>query len=328
MTLTRRNLLALATTSALPLLNTSAYAQAFPTKPMRIVVPFAPGGPVDTIARSLAVRLSGQLGQPVIVDNKAGAATIIGTDYVVKSPPDGYSMLIVGAGARTILPAVATLPYDPAKDMVALSKVASSPQIFVISNAFAAKGVRSLSDVVAWAKAHPGKLNIGSVGAGTITSLVADLFKREASIQATEIPFRGGAPAVTALLGGEIDFLSADVSAVIPHIQAKKMVGIAVTASQRVGDIADVPTVAEAGFPSLIAVNAYCLFLPANTPKDIILKLNQAVATTLSSPEIKAQFAKAGMTAESSNPDELERYLASESARWQPLAKSLGVRIN
>ena len=331
MKLNRRHILAVSASplcSLLPFVANPAFAQSYPSKPLRIVVPFAAGGPVDMIARILAKPLGDRLGQAVIIDNKAGAATIIGTDNVVKSPPDGYSMLVVGAGARTILPAVTNLPYDPAKDLMAVAKVASSPQIFVISNKFAAQGIKSMKDLVAWTTANPGKLNIGSVGAGTITSLAAELFKREASIQAVDVPFRGGAPAVTALLGGEIDFLSADVAAVIPHIQAKKMVGIAITGPLRVGDIPDVPTVAQAGFPNLIAVNAYCLFLPANTPRDVVAKLNQSVVASLKTPEVKAQYAKLGMTAEGGSPEELEKYLSEQAAKWQPLARALGVRIS
>ncbi|MEY2953674.1 MAG: hypothetical protein RLZZ401_1761 [Pseudomonadota bacterium] len=327
MTFNRRHLLALGA-SALPLLHGTVQAQAFPSRSLRIVVPFAAGGPVDTLARTLAGRLGTELGQPVIIDNKGGAATIIGTDNVVKSPPDGYSLLMTGAGGRTILPAVANLPYDPARDLLPVSRVASSPQIFVVSTQLAAKGVTSLKALVAWAKANPGKLNVGSVGAGTITSLVGDLFKREAGIQAVDVPFRGGAPAVMALLAGEIDFLSADVAAVIPNIQAKKLVGLAITGPKRVSDLPDVPTVVESGFPSLIAVNVYCLYAPANTPSDTVMKLNQAVSTALKHPELQAQYAKAGMQAESSSPQALEKYLSDEAGKWQPLARALGVRIN
>jgi tripartite-type tricarboxylate transporter receptor subunit TctC len=325
--LARRQLVTfIGTAFALPAL--TAQAQGFPSKPLRIVVPFAAGGPVDTITRALAVRMNALLGQPVIVDNKPGAATIIGTDNVAKSPPDGYSMLVVGAGSRTIMPAIATLPYDPAKDLIPVSRVASAPQIFVASTQFAAKGITSLRELVAWAKVNPGKLNVGSVGAGTITSLAGDLFKREAGIEAVDIPFKGGAPAVTAILAGEVDFLSADVSAVIPHIKAKKMVGLAITGPNRVSDIPDVPTIAEAGYPNVIAVNVYCLYLPAKTPREIVTKINQTVVAALNSPELKAQYAKTGVQAESSSPEELEKFLTEQAAKWQPLAKSLGVRLN
>jgi tripartite-type tricarboxylate transporter receptor subunit TctC len=247
----RNTLTCLGSALLTPLMSSRTWGQDYPTRSIRIVVPFAPGGPVDFIARALSTRLTQILGQSVIVDNKPGASTIIGTDNVAKSNADGYSMLLVGAGSRTILPAIAKLPYDPAKDLLPLSKVAAAPQVFVVSNAFAAKGVKTLKDLVAWSKNNPGKLTVGSVGGGTITSLVGDLFKKEAGIQAVDVVYKGGAPAVTAILSGEVDFLSADISAVMPHLLSRKMTALAVTGPQRVKEISEVATVAEQGFPNL-----------------------------------------------------------------------------
>jgi tripartite-type tricarboxylate transporter receptor subunit TctC len=316
--------------AGLPLLalTGTARAQGFPGKPIRIVVPFNAGGPVDIIARSMGARLSPLLGQPVVVDNKGGASTIIGTDNVVKSPPDGYSLLLVGSGARSILPAITKLPYEPEKDLRPVSLVVASPQIFVASPQMAAKGVTTLKALTAYALANPGKLNAGSVGAGTITSLVGELYKREQSLQIVNVPFRGGAPAVQALMAGEIDIMTADVAAVIPQIQAKKLIGLAVTSAKRVKELPDVQSVVEAGYPSLIAVNAYCLFAPAQTPRDVVNTLQKAVASALAAPELRSQFEKSGMQAVGSTPQELEKLLQEQTAKWTPLARALGVRLD
>ena len=283
---------------------------------------------MDIIARSLGARLGPLLGQPVVVDNKGGASTIIGTDNVVKSAPDGYSLLLVGSGARSILPAIAKLPYDPEKDLMPVSLAVASPQIFVGSPQLAAKGVTNLKSLTAYARANPGKLNVGSVGSGTITSLVGELYKREQSLQYVNVPFRGGAPAVQALMAGEIDLMMADVAAVIPQIQAKKLVGLAVTAGKRVKELPDVQSVVEAGYPSLVAINAYCLFAPAKTPHDIIAKIQKAVAVALATPELSGQFEKSGMLAVGSTPQALEKLLAEQTEKWTPLARALGIRLD
>ena len=283
---------------------------------------------MDIIARSLGARLGPLLGQPVVVDNKGGASTIIGTDNVVKSAPDGYSLLLVGSGARSILPAIAKLPYDPEKDLMPVSLAVASPQIFVGSPQLAAKGVTNLKSLTAYARANPGKLNVGSVGSGTITSLVGELYKREQSLQYVNVPFRGGAPAVQALMAGEIDLMMADVAAVIPQIQAKKLVGLAVTAGKRVKELPDVQSVVEAGYPSLVAINAYCLFAPAKTPHDIIAKIQKAVAVALATPELSGQFEKSGMLAVGSTPQALEKLLAEKTEKWTPLARALGIRLD
>jgi len=299
----------------------------YPNKAIRIVVPFNAGGPVDIIARSLGARLAPLIKQSVIVDNKGGASTIIGTDNVVKSAPDGYSLLLVGSGARSILPAITKLPYDPERDLQAVSLAVASPQIFVISPQLATKGVTNLKALTAYAQANPGKLNMGSVGAGTITSLVGELYKREQSLKVVDVPFRGGAPAVQALMAGDIDLLMADVAAVIPQIQGGKVVGLAVTDSKRAKELPGVQSVVEAGYPSLVAVNAYCLFAPAKTPRDVVVKIQKAVTAALATPELRTQFEKSGMQAVGSTSEELEKLLQAQTTKWTPLARALGVRV-
>mgnify|MGYP000131310584 CR=1 FL=1 len=333
--LSRRIFTALA--GGIPLASLTPYGLAqssssdYPNKAIRIVVPFNAGGPVDIIARSLGARLAPLIKQAVIVDNKGGASTIIGTDNVVKSAPDGYSLLLVGSGARSILPAITKLPYDPERDLQAVSLAVASPQIFVISPQLAAKlavkGVTNLKTLTAYAQANPGKLNMGSVGAGTITSLVGELYKREQSLKVVDVPFRGGAPAVQALMAGDIDLLMADVAAVIPQIQGGKIVGLAVTDSKRAKELPGVQSVVEAGYPSLVAVNAYCLFAPAKTPRDVVAKIQKAVTAALATPELRTQFEKSGMQAVGSTSEELEKLLQAQTTKWTPLARALGVRI-
>jgi tripartite-type tricarboxylate transporter receptor subunit TctC len=329
--LTRRRFTALAGISPLAGLLPPSLAQAqatdYPNKPIRIVVPFNAGGPVDIIARSLGARLAPLIGQPVIVDNKGGANTIIGTDNVVKSAPDGYSFLLVGSGARAILPAITKLPYDPERDLQAVSLAVASPQIFVASPQLAAKGVTNLKTLTTYARANPGKLNMGSVGAGTMTSLVGELYKREQSLHMVDVPFRGGAPAIQALIAGDIDVLMADVAAVIPQIASGKIVGLAVTDSKRAKELPNIQSVVEAGFPSLIAVNAYCLFAPAKTQREIVVKIQKAISAAMSTAELRTQFEKSGMQAVGSTPEELEKLLQAQTAKWTPLARALGVRI-
>jgi tripartite-type tricarboxylate transporter receptor subunit TctC len=314
-------------TSLMPYGLAQSQTADYPSKAIRIVVPFNAGGPVDIIARSLGARLAPLIKQAVIVDNKGGASTIIGTDNVVKSAPDGYSLLLVGSGARSILPAITKLPYDPERDLQAVSLAVSSPQIFVISPQLASKGVTNLKALTAYAQANPGKLNMGSVGAGTITSLVGELYKREQSLKVVDVPFRGGAPAVQALMAGDIDLLMADVAAVIPQIQGGKIVGLAVTDSKRAKELPNIQSVVEAGYPSLVAVNAYCLFAPAKTPKDIVAKIQNAVTAALAAPELRTQFERSGMQAVGSTPEELEKLLQAQTTKWTPLARALGIRV-
>lgn len=317
--------------------------QAWPDKPIRIVIPFAAGGPLDTLSRSLAARMGPLLGQAIVIDNRSGAATVIGTESVVKAPADGYTLLLVGAGGRTILPAITTLPYDPAKDLVPVTRVAVAPQIFLVNSKL---GVRSLKELMAYGKAHPGKLNVGSVGAGTITSLVGELFKREAGIKVVDVPYRGGAPALSALIAGSIDVLTVDVAAAIPLIgiaaqprsgdavaitndfAARRIVGLAVTSRQRVPQLPNVRTVVEEGYPNLVALNVYGLFAPAQTPRKILQAIQAAATKALADPGLREQFARGGVQANSSTPEEFEKFLVDETSRWTPLARALGIKLN
>ncbi|WP_288251462.1 tripartite tricarboxylate transporter substrate binding protein [uncultured Hydrogenophaga sp.] len=311
---------------AAPLFAASATAQpAYPDKTIRIVVPFNAGGPVDQLARVVAAKLPLLLGQPAIVENRGGAATIIGWDAVAKAPADGYTLLMAGVGGRTILPSVANLPYDPAKDLTPVTRVANSPNVFVVN---ASRPLKTLKEFVAFAKPQPGRLNAGLAAPGTLTHFAGTLLQRDAGIALTEVPYRGGAPAVTALLSGEIDFMVADAGAVMPYIQAGKLTVLAVADSRRLPFLPLVPTAPEAGFPNLVAVNVYGLYAPAGTPKPVIDRVAHTVDAILKQADVQEVIAKLGMVAQSSTPEAFETLHREQTLLWAPLAKASGVRVN
>lgn len=308
------------------LLAGASFAQAtYPSKPVRLVVPFAAGGPADALARTLAVKLSAATGQQFIVDNKPGGGTIIAWDFVAKAPADGYTLLLGGAGSRSILPSVAALPFDPAKDIVAITRLANSPNVLV---AGPQSGLNTMRDLVAQAKASPGKINVAIPAPATLNHFASRLLQRDAGIQLTEVPYRGGAPAVTALLGGEVQIVIADLGAVMPQLQAGKMQALAVATAARVPELPNVPTMVEAGLPKLVAVNVWGLFAPAGTPREIVTKLAGLSAQGLNAPETREQFAKQGMLIETSTPEAFEALLREHTLLWAPIAKTSGLRLN
>lgn len=303
----------------------AAETDNYPVRPVRIIVPFNPGGPVDAIARAIAVKLTQQWGKQVIVENKGGAATIIGWDTVAKSPADGYTVLLAGAGGRTTLPSVATLPFDPAKDLVAVAAVASSPNVFVVN---AALGKNTLPEFISYAKANAGRVNHGLSAPGTVTQFVATQLSQGAAVKWEDIPYRGGAPAVTALMAGEIDMLTADLGAVLAMEEAGKLRVLAVADTQRSPLLPKVPTTSEQGFPNVVAVNVYGVFAPNGTPKPILRKIADSLGQITAQPELKEQFAKLGLQPDNRGPEAFESYLRAQTAQWAPVAKASGVRIN
>jgi len=304
---------------------TVAQAQTYPSKPVRIVVPFAAGGPVDFIARALGNQLKPLLGQPIVVDNRAGAGGIVAAEHVIKSPPDGYTVLIAGAGGHSVRPSITTLRYDPMKELPAVTTVATAPQIFVSR---AGAGWRSLAEAIGYARSNPGRVNFGSIAMGSITHLAGELLKREAGIKVVDVPYNSGAPAVQAMLGEQIDLLTADLSAVLPHVQAGKLTGLAVTSAGRAPLLPNVPSAAEVGYPSIVAENVYGLFVAAGTPADFVAKLNQATVAALKTRELQDQLVKAGFIPTGSTSAEFDAYLRADSVKWGGLAKSLGIRLD
>lgn len=306
-------------------LTAMAQPAAYPNKPVRLVVPFAAGGPIDVLARTLGQKLAAATGQQFIVDNKAGGGSVIAWDHVAKSAPDGYTLLVAGIGSRTILPYVANLPFDPAKDLVGVTRLADAATVFV---AHPKTGLKNLGDVVSRSRAEPGKLSIAIPAPATVTHFAATLLQRDAAIKLTEVPYKGGAPAMNAVTAGEVDLMTADIGAVIAQVQAGRLVAVATGSPQRLPMLPQVPTAAESGFPNLVAVNVYGLFAPAGTPRDVVAKLNAAVVDALKAPETREQLAKLGMLAETSSVDAFEGYLREQTAKWSPLAKASGYRLN
>ncbi|MDO8772523.1 MAG: tripartite tricarboxylate transporter substrate binding protein [Burkholderiaceae bacterium] len=322
----KRHLITLSAIALLGITSSSQLlAQTYPTKIVRIIVPFAAGGPVDVLARTLSIKLSAATGQQFIVDNKVGGGSIIAWDYVAKAAPDGYTLLVAGIGSRTILPYMANLPFDPAKDLVGVTRLSNAANIFVANPK---AGIKTLPELVAKAKAAPNKFNIAIPAPGTVTHFASTLLQRDAGIQLTEVPYKGGAPAMNAVLGGEVEVMTADIGAVMAQIQAGNLVPLAVGSPQRLPMLPQVPTAIEAGYPNLVAVNVYGLFAPSGTPKEIVAKLNAAAAEVMRTPDVRDQLAKMGMLAETSSAEAFEVYLRGQTAIWSPLAKASGVRLN
>lgn len=304
----------------------SAQVATYPSKPVRLVVPFAAGGPIDLLARAVGAKLSVSTGQQFIVDNKPGAGSIIAWDHVAKSAPDGYTLLVAGIGTRTILPSIASqVPFDPAKDLVAITRMSDAANVFV---SHPASGIKTLADLVAKAKAAPEKITIANPAPGTLTHFAATVLQRDAGIKLSEIPYKGGAPAALAVVAGEVDLMTADIGAVLSQIQAGRIIPVAVGAPARLPFLPDVPTAVEAGYPNLVAVNVYGLFGPATMPKDLVAKINGLAAEALRSPDVLAQLAKIGMVPQTSSADAFEAFLREQTAKWSPLAKASGVRFN
>lgn len=300
-----------------------AAAQTWPDRPIRFVVPFPAGGPLDAVARTLAEATGPVLGQTIVVDNKAGAVGTIGTENVVRSPSDGYSVLLGFSGGHALTPAIMTLRFDPLKDIPPLLGVASSELVLVSGKK--AKGL-SLADFI---KAAKDKDNtVGGIGTGSTNHLVGELFKRATGIKGTHVPYQGAAPLAIAVIAGEVDFAVLDVGAVLPHVQAGNIVPLAVASAKRSPFLPDVPTLAEGGVAGVTFENIYGVFLPAGAPRAIQEKLGQAVTAALGTPAVKAQFGKLGVVPLSMNAEQLDAVIRSQAAALVPVARDLKIRIN
>ena len=315
-------LLALVLLGALPAI---ALAQSYPTKPIRMVVPFPPGGPADVVARLLTDKLKAGLGQPVIVDNRGGAGGTLGIEQVAKSPPDGYTVLLTAMGGLAVAPSVVpSLGYDPLKDLVPIGRAVTVPEVIVVSPKFKA---RTLPELVAFAKANPGRVNFGSPGSATMPHLAAELLKREAGIDMIHVPYRGSGPALTDLVAGQVDVMFADVTLVQPYIASGRLVPIAAASPKRLPSLPKVPTTAEAGLPNVVAYNRYGMLAPAGTPRDVVAKLHRALAEALKAPDLQERFAKDGALVGGESPEEFAAFMRAEAVKWGALAKAVGAKI-
>ena len=301
-----------------------ALADEFAGKVTRIVVPFAPGGGTDIISRTLAQEMAKELGGTVIVENKPGAGTVIGTEYVAKAPPDGH-MLVMATFAHAVNPSLrAKLPYDTDKDFAPVALVARSFNIVVVNPS---SGINSIADLIKAAKDKPNGLNFGTFGPGTSAHLAGELFKSLAGVKLTAVHYKGASPAITDLLGGTIQVMFTTVASATSLIKAGKLKALAVTAAKRTSAFPDLPTVAEAGVPGYAAESWYGLFAPAKTPASTIALLNKAVDKSLRAPAFDRLVGNEGLIMVGGAPDELGRYVQGEEARWRKVVHDAGIKI-
>jgi len=289
-------------------------AQEWPAKTIRWIVPFPPGGAMDVIARSLADKCSKTLGQSIIVENKPGAGGNIGAELVARSEPDGYTMLITSIGMATNKYLYPKLPYDPVKDFSPVSLVAIVPNV-LLTNA-TQPNVKTVTDVMANARAHPGQLTYASAGNGTSIHLAGEVFTSMAKIDMQHIPYKGSGPAVTDLLGGQVNYMFDSITSAKPHIASGKLRAIGLTTTKRSKSLPGVPTIAESGLPGYDVTPWFAVFMPANTPKPIINKLNATLVSSMASPDIREKFESIGAESIGSSPEELANYLKKEMDRW------------
>ncbi len=299
---------------------TAAGAADFPTKPVRLVIGFAPGGGTDVTARALANKLTGNFGQQVIVDNRPGHSGTIAADIVTKATPDGHTVLL-GTIALVINPILTkNMPFDTFKDLLPVTRAADSTNILIVHPSVAAKSVK---DLIALAKSKP--LNCGSSGIGGAGHLAVELFNLQAGTKITHVPYKGGGPAMIDLLGGNIQLIFATAASSITHIKSGKARALAVTTAKRSALVPDLPTIAEAGLKGYEANNWNGFFVPRGTPRPIIARLNKDLATALSAPDIKEFLFKQGLDAAPGTPEEFTQYMKSEYAKWTKVIKAAGL---
>jgi tripartite-type tricarboxylate transporter receptor subunit TctC len=309
--------------TVLALLACNASAQPWPAKPVRAVVPVAVGSSTDIVHRLVLEQLSSQLGQPVVVDNRAGAGGTIGTALVAKAEPDGYTILANGA-AHTIAPALyKSLSYHPLRDFSAVVPIGTSPSVLVVPPA---SGIKSVAELVAAAKARPSALNFSSVGIGTATHLAAERFISSAGIQAVHIPFKGGAEAMTEVMAGRVDFFFGPIALVIAHIREGRLVALAVNGDKRSAVLPDVPTTRESGFRDAEYPIWFGLFAPARTPRDVVEKLNRETQKALQTPGVREKLVALGVDPMPMSADEFTAYVEREIALNATLAQKAGLR--
>jgi tripartite-type tricarboxylate transporter receptor subunit TctC len=300
-----------------------AAEQPYPTRPIRIIVPQSAGGSTDLVARAVAQRLTEALKENVVVDNRPGAGSLHGTDLVAKSAPDGQTLLVVAA-SFTINPSLRkTLPFDPVRDFAPISQLVSLPHILVVHPTVPVKSVKEL---VALAKAKPGQLNFGSSGIATSTHLAAELFMHLTGTNMVNVPYKGGAPGMTALLGGQVHLYFATISTALPHIKTGKLRALGVTSAKRSTATPEYSTIAEAGVQGYQHQSWVGMLAPAKTPRAIVKKLNAEVVKIVQAPEMKALLLREGLEAAGDSPEEFAQDITTEIAKWQKLTKAAGIK--
>jgi len=304
----------------------TAWAQpAYPTRAIRIVVPYAPGGGTDTTARVLGQKLTDAWGPPVVIDNRPGAAGIIGTEIVAKAAPDGYTLIVV-AGAHAINPSLyAKLPYDTGRAFEPVSLLVSAPNVLAVHPSIPA---RSTKELVALARARPGQLTFGSGGAGQVPHLAGELFKLIAGVDMVHVPYKGGAPATADVIGGQLSMIFGGMVLTFPHVQSGKLRALGTTGARRARAMADLPTLAEAGLPGFEAAEWFGLFAPAGTPRPVIDRVNAETARILAQPDVHDRLASLGAEIAGGPPDQLAMHVRSEMSRWAKVVQAAKLRAN
>ncbi len=330
MTFSRRiALMGACTLAAAGLLPAAAMAQPdaqWPSKPIKWVVPFPPGGAMDVIARTLGEKAGRTLGQPFVIENRPGAGGNIGADAVAKSPADGYTIMITSIGMATNKALYPRLSYDPVKDFAPISLLAIVPNVLVVNTAKTTD--KSVADVIAHAKRDPGKLTYASAGNGTSIHLAGEVFASMAGLNLLHVPYKGSGPAVTDMLGGQVDLMFDSITSARPHIQAGKLRALGVTSAKRSATLPDVPTIAEAGVPGYEVSPWFAVFAPAGTPAAIVNKINAALIDAMKQPDTVAKFETIGAEPIGTTPQQLATHLDKELARWGALIKERNIRMD
>jgi tripartite-type tricarboxylate transporter receptor subunit TctC len=302
-----------------------AAAQQFPSKPVRFIVPFAPGGQSDVVARTVGQKAGERWGQPLVVENKPGAATTIGADFVAKSPADGYTILLAPAPFVITQYAYPKLPYDSRRDFTPVTLLVTNPLVVTINPAKVS--AKSFQDFVAAAKKDPGKLNYGSPGNGSLPHLATELFRLRSGIDVVHVPYKGGGPAIVDLVGGQIAFMFASPLEVMPHVKAGRLAVLGVTSSKRLGYWPEVPTVIESGYADYEALAWFGVVAPAATPRDVVAKLSADIVAALKSPDVSEKLAAQGAEIAGTTPEAFGEFLGREHARWSEAVKAANVTV-
>lgn len=311
--------------AALLVLPQLAQAQSYPSKPIKLIVPFPAGGPADTIARVLTEKMAPLLGQPIILENRGGAGGVTGIGAVAKAEPDGYTIGLSSAGPLAITPALSeTMPYDVHKDLKLLTQVVEVPELLVVADNVPA---RTFGELITLAKSKPGKLNFASTGIGGVPHMAGELLKVSAGIDIEHVPYRGAAPAVNDLLGGHVNMMFADIPVLLGNVTAGKLRALAIGSARRAPSAPEVPTTAELGMPQVLANNWYGLVAPSGMPADVAAKIYSAAVEALNSAEVKDKLALQGATKVGSTGEQFSAHVKAEMERWAQVGKAGGVKL-
>lgn len=302
----------------------AAWAQPYPSKPVRLIVGFPAGGPADIFGRTLAQGMAPELGQPVVVENVSGVGGVLGVDRAAKATPDGYTLCINSASPLVIAPySLSKIPYDVKKDFAFITLVVRVPEVVAVHPSLP---VNSLSELISYARANPGKVNFGSAGSGSITHLAGELLKAEAKVDLVHVPYKGAAPAVNDLLGGQVQMGIFDVPVLLGHIRSGKLKAFALTSRQRAASLPEVPTTVELGYPNVNSDNWYGLVAAAGTPAEVQRRIHAAAVAALKSPAVEEQFAKVGGIASPGTSEEYRSFIAAEQAKWSKIVQAIGFK--